>query len=125
MNLAAALRRDLAEHAGKYALAESIPHCLSYAAPPVVCFFPYDDETRHGNFLDRTYKAIKAKREWNRRLTKVHTLGRRSFPVTERGRWRELDTCASSDALLMNIFCHPGALRDGKIAKLVGAEPDA
>ena len=28
-----------------------------------------------------------------------------------------------SDALLMNIFCHPRVQRDGKVAALVGAEP--
>jgi hypothetical protein len=35
----------------------------------------------------------------------------------------ELDSCASSDALLMNIFCHPRVLRDGKIPDLLGIEP--
>lgn len=32
----------------------------------------------------------------------------------------ELDTCTSSDALLMNIFCHPGVLRDRRILSLLG-----
>jgi hypothetical protein len=35
----------------------------------------------------------------------------------------ELDTCTSSDALLMNIFCYPGVLRDGRVSALVGADP--
>ena len=35
----------------------------------------------------------------------------------------ELDSCTSSDALLMNIFCHPSASRDGRIAALLGAQP--
>jgi len=68
---------------------------------------------------------IRANLTWQRRLTKVHTQGRRSLPVTERGRWRELDTCTSSDALLMNVFCYPGMSRDGKVAALLGAEPHA
>ena len=34
----------------------------------------------------------------------------------------ELDTCTSSDALLMNVFCNPGVLRDGKVAALLGTE---
>ena len=125
MSLSALVRRVLANQAEKYARAESIPYCFSYGDAPVVCFSPYEGDTRHGNFFNGSYKAIMANREWRRRLAKVHTLGKRSFPVTDRGRWRELDTCTSSDALLMNIFCHPGALRDGKIAKLVGAEPNA
>ena len=49
-------------------------------------------------------------------------LGNRSLPVTERGRWMELDTCMSSDALLMNIFCHPGTLRNGSVMALLDAE---
>ena len=35
----------------------------------------------------------------------------------------ELDSCTSSDALLMNIFCHPGVKRDGRLAARLGAEP--
>jgi hypothetical protein len=124
MNLAAVIRRDLAERAGTYAISEAIPHCFSYGESPVVCFSPYEGDSRHGNFLNRTYKAIKSKPEWNRRLAKVHTQGRQSLPVTERGRWRELDTCTSSDALLMNIFCYPGVSREGRISALLGAEPD-
>jgi len=34
----------------------------------------------------------------------------------------ELDTCTSSDALLMNIFCHPCPPGDGKVAALLGVE---
>ncbi len=103
MNLSVALLRAVADQAKKYAHAESIPHCLSYGDAPAVCFFPYEGDSRHGNFLDRSYKAIQANPEWRKRLTKVHTLGKGSLPVTERGRWMELDTCMSSDALLMNM----------------------
>jgi hypothetical protein len=35
----------------------------------------------------------------------------------------ELDSCASSDALLMNVFCYPGVSRDGRVSALLGAEP--
>ena len=89
----------------------------------MVCFSPYDNGSRHGNFLDRSYKAILANPEWNKRLAKIHTLGKRSLPKTERGRWMELDTWTSSDALLMNIFCHPGVLREGRVSALVGSQP--
>lgn len=34
----------------------------------------------------------------------------------------ELDACTSSDALLMNVFCHPGLFRDGRVAALLGAD---
>jgi hypothetical protein len=35
----------------------------------------------------------------------------------------ELDTCTSSDALLMNIFCYPSVLRDARVCALLGVEP--
>jgi len=120
-----ALRCALAHHARKYAEAESIPYCCSYGDAPAVCFLPYDGDLRHGNFLDRSYKAIQAKPEWRKRLSKVHTQGKRSFPATGRGRWMELDSCMSSDALLMNIFCHPGTLRNELMPTVFGVESNA
>jgi hypothetical protein len=123
MSSAAALRYDLTDRAQKFAHAVGVPHCLSYAEAPSVCFAPYEGDSRHGNFLQQSYQAIRANPVWNRRLTKVHTQGRHSLPVTERGRWMELDSCTSSDALLMNIFCHPAVSRTGKVAALLGAEP--
>ena len=125
MNASTDLRRALADQAKKYADAHAIPHCLSYGDSPVVCFSPYEGDTRHGNFLGRSYKAIQAQPDWRKRLAKVHTLGKRSFPAKERGCWMELDTCTSSDALLMNIFCYPSALRDGRISAVLGVDPDA
>jgi hypothetical protein len=110
MNFAAALRRDLAERAQKFAQSEALPHSLGYGEVPIVCFAPYEHDSRHGNFLQGSYKAIRANRAWHKRLAKVHTQGRRSLPSREEGRWMELDSCTSSDALLMNIFCHPSVL---------------
>jgi len=125
MSFAAALRHDLAERALKYALAEALPHSLSYGETPIACFAPYEHDTRHGNFLQGSYKAIQANPAWSRRLAKVHTQGRRALPRTERGCWMELDACTSSDALLMNIFCHPSVLRDGRVSALLAAERGA
>ena len=71
---------------------------------------------RHGNFFDAAYAAILSKPEWARRLNKAHT-GRKDLPRPESGRkWRELDSCMSSDALLMNFFCWaPAARSDAEI----------
>jgi hypothetical protein len=107
MNFAAALRAELAERAQQYAQAEGVPHCLSYGEAPTVCFAPCEHGSRHGNFLQRNYTVIQANPAWRKRLSKVHTQGRRFLPDTERGRWMELDSCTSSDALLMNVFCYP------------------
>jgi hypothetical protein len=123
MNFAAALRRDLAERAQKYAEVKGLPHCFGYGQPPIVCFPPYNHGSRHGNFLQGSHKAIRANPAWSRRLAKVHTQAGRSLPTREEGRWMELDSCTSSDALLMNIFCHPSVSRDGRVSALLGAEP--
>ncbi len=125
MNLASCLRRDLAERAHKYALANALPHSLSYGEAPTLCFSPFAQDLRHGNFLEASFRAIQSNPDWKRRLEKVHTLGRRSLPQTERGRWMELDTCASSDALLMNIFCYPGVARSQKVLSLLRIQPDS
>jgi Restriction Endonuclease associating with ARP len=124
MSFAGELRRELAVRAQAYAHAEKLPHCLSYGENPITCFAPYG-ESRHGNFLRESYRAILANPAWKRRLEKVHTQARRSLPITERGRWRELDSCTSSDALLMNVFCFPGGARDGRLSALLGAAPGA
>jgi hypothetical protein len=123
MNFSAALRRDLSHRAQKHALEKTLPHSLSYGEAPIVCFAPHAQDSQHGNFLPSSYKAIRANPDWNRRLTKVHAQARHSLPHTDRGRWMELDSCASSDALLMNIFCHPRAFRDGKLSAFLGVEP--
>lgn len=124
MNLSAALREELADRARKYGHRATLPHCLSYGADPVVCFTPYEGDAHHGNFLRGSYKAIRANPDWQKRLTKVHSQARRSLPSSDR-RWMELDSCMSSDALLMNIFCHPSVLRDGAVSSLLGVDPGA
>jgi hypothetical protein len=116
------LRCDLANRAKKYADARSLPHCVSYGASSVVCFEPLDN-CLHGNFLPASYKAITSNRQWRRRLAKVHTSARRSLPRCETGRWRELDSCMSSDALLMNVFCYPRLLANARVAGTLGLEP--
>jgi hypothetical protein len=114
VNLAGPLRRQLGERAQQYAREHGLPHSLSYGSSPTVCFETYQDSL-HGNFLPATYKAILRNPNWRRRLQKVHSQGRKSLPQRQDGIWRELDACSSSDALLMNIFCYPGVLKDGRV----------
>jgi hypothetical protein len=125
MNFAAALRSELAVRAQQYARAAGLPHCLSYGESAIACFAPYEEDSRHGNFLHESYRAIRGDPEWSKRLAKVHTLGKKSLPATERGRWMELDTCTSSDALLMNVFCYPTLMRNGRVPALLNAESSA
>jgi hypothetical protein len=113
---AGALRRELAARSRLWARGR--PHVESYGGQPVVVFSPEDfslaDEgdseraARHGNFFDGSYAAMATRPEWIRRFDKIHAQGR-ALPKHESGRrWRELDSCMSSDALLMNVFCAPG-----------------
>lgn len=82
---------------------------------------PFSGGRRHGNFLDASYQALIDRPEWKRRLEKVHTHAVRSLPGRERV-WRELDSCMSSDALLMNVFCHPQTLASRSVRSLLGVE---
>ncbi len=119
----AALRSELAERALRYAVGRSLPHCLSYGETPVVCF-QRAGEGLHGNFHPASFQALRANSEWNHRLNKVHTTAKRILPGTDSGGWRELDSCMSSDALLMNVFCYPRVSRNSRVAMTLGVEPD-
>lgn len=122
MNFSAQLRRDLAQRALRFADANSLPHSLSYGETPVVCFAP--ENKHHGNFIAASYKAILSNPNSRRRLAKIHAQGKKSLPTTDRGRWMELDSCTSSDALLMNIFCYPRLAHTGAF-DLLGADSAA
>ncbi len=122
MNLANPLRREVGHRAQQYAQEHGLPHSLSYGDAPTTCFEPYDGDLRHGNFLAASYKAILIHPNWRRRLQKVHAQGRKSFPQNEHGSRKELDTCASSDALLMNIFCHPRVFHSRQLSLILNLE---
>ncbi|ABF40920.1 hypothetical protein Acid345_1919 [Candidatus Koribacter versatilis Ellin345] len=94
----------------------------SYGRDEVVVYSESPDGRSHGNFFPESYAAILKRPEWRRRLAKVHT-GRRNLPNTEK--WKELDACTSSDALLMNIFCHPETLAEGKLRRLMSVDMEA
>lgn len=118
-SLANRLRQELSARNRRYASEHCLPMRESYGLTPVVCYLPADDDSCHGNFLPEAYRAILGKENWCKRLRKVHTQARNSLPRVDR-RWRELDSCNSSDALLMNIFCFPGTLEDGRVFDLLG-----
>lgn len=113
------LRHELCVRNREYTRAHVLAHVESYGESPVIVYEP--DGIRHGNFLDATYAAISGNPEWQRRLGKIHAQARNSLPKTGY-RWKELDSCTSSDALLMNVFCYPGALNDPRVLGLLGVE---
>ncbi len=124
---AAQLRRDLNLRAEHLARTHGLLHDLSTGTAPSVLFGP-DEHSRHGNFHPAAYARICATPEWVRRLAKPHTASRRSRARHD-WRWMELDSAASSDALLMNIFCHPGVYDGARlaapIAALLNVDPSA
>jgi hypothetical protein len=115
------LREELSFRSREYARRLKLPMCESYGQAPVVCYEPSGDGFAHGNFLRGSYRAILKDESWSRRLDKVHTQARSSLPSRDR-RWRELDSCNSSDALLMNVFCFPGTLKPKRLFDLLGVQ---
>lgn len=124
LSYAVLLRRELSERNHAFARKYSLPHHPSYGAVPTIAYEPFQDGKRHGNFLDSSYRAILANAEWNRRLAKIHSQGRRSLPKNDRGFWCELDSSNSSDALLMNVFCYPGTLRTPAVRSMLDIEDE-
>jgi hypothetical protein len=122
--LASQLRRELAFRNRQYAARRELSYRESYGDSPVVCYLPSEDSEIHGNFLPETYRAILSNDNWRSRLNKVHTSARSSLP-REDHTWRELDSCNSSDALLMNVFCHPGLNNCRGLLDLLGVEAGA
>jgi len=122
---ASLLRRDLSARANDLARTQKLLHDLSPGPEPAI-IFGRDEHGRHGNFHPASYDNICANPAWLRRLTKPHTASRRSRARKD-WQWRELDSSNSSDALLMNIFCHPGvfngAILAPAVANLLNVDP--
>ena len=104
ISCASQLRQEINTCNLEYARSRRLSHVCSYGQNAVIAYEPTNES--HGNFLDVSYRAILRNPQWTRRLGKVHTSAAHHLPKTDY-RWRELDSCMSSDALLMNVFCHP------------------
>lgn len=114
------LRQEIAARNRRYA--RDRLHVESYGGAPVIVYAP--EGNCHGNFFDPAYAAIAACPGWMRRFNKVHAQAARTLPKAER-RWRELDSCTSSDALLMNVFCAPGVVVSPRLRRALGLDEDA
>ena len=119
---AAALRCELIERSRELADRNKIPHSFTYGEMPAVVFEAYEDGKAHGNFMPATYRSIMANAGWQRRLMKVHTALGKSHSPFRNSRACELDSCTSSDALLMNIFCHPRVIKSEELQALLGVD---
>jgi hypothetical protein len=105
----AALRALLRVRAEDWAASTACSFYRSLGSQPTVLFKPAGDGSRHGNFHPASWAAIRDNGDWISRLGKRHSQ-LAALPEGERLQARELDSSNSSDALLMNCFCYPGAL---------------
>ncbi|CAN5441668.1 hypothetical protein BH09GEM1_BH09GEM1_07330 [soil metagenome] len=113
------LRTALCSQASAYAKEAGVASYESRGRQPVTLFPGGGDNTAHGNFQDESYAAIVGNSVWRARLGKSHPQRKDSLPAPYDTTAKELDSCTSSDALLMNIFCYPGVVA-GEIARLLG-----
>jgi restriction endonuclease-like protein len=90
----------------------------SIGKQPMTLFLVSEDALTHGNFIAESYQAIKANPSWDLRLAKTHSQ-QRALPKPYQSLAKELDSAASSDALLMNVFCFPGFVNQ-EVASLFG-----
>jgi len=111
------LRREIS--ARNLARGEELDCEVSYGASQSVIF--REAESGHGNFLAGSYARIVANPHWKQRLTKSYTGSRYVPRAADRKRY-ELECASSSDALLMNVFCYPGVLRNARVCALLGIE---
>jgi hypothetical protein len=115
------LRRDLNLRAHQFAHAQNLLHEIApgpHQDTDPLIVFGRSGRGRHGNFHPASDLAISANPAWLRRLAKPHTASRRS-PARNDWPWRELDAAVSSDARLMNIFCHPRVFNGRTLAPAV------
>lgn len=122
MNLSADLRRCVRDLNTATPPPADVRRFESYGGVPLYCASA--DGRRHGNFIAASYRAILKRPEWAARLKKVHTAYRRELPPhPDGGQWSELDSCMSSDALLMNVFCYPGVPGRPEVMRMLGIAP--
>lgn len=108
MSHAAALRAQLRTRAEAWATAPGRVSYRSLGTPLTVLSKPAADNQSHGNFHEKSWAEIQRTPDWAARLTKRHSQFQ-ALPEAERANAMELDSSNSSDALLMNCFCFPGA----------------
>ena len=107
-NWASRLRNELSQRARAFGASQAITWYESLGAAPTILFPADANVRRHGNFIDLSYRGILENPLWAERLGKAHSQ-RRALPEERRAGAKELDSSNSSDALLMNCFCFPGA----------------
>ena len=96
MNFATKLRNEIKKSALQYTKKHNI---TEFTETDSAIIFNSSNIGYNANFLKPTFKEIETNEKWSKRLDKTHT-------YFDDGT-KELESSNSSDALLMNIFCHP------------------
>lgn len=107
------LRREINLKAMMYAQKNDLPFYMSKGG--TVLFEEYTDKCgfcMHGNFLPQTYSTIYQKPVWAKLLQKQYQY-RNSLPLFRQGAARQVDSSSSTEALLINVLCHP-AMHDNR-----------
>lgn len=112
MEWAETLRNQISILAKQYAEKYNLSHLVTSSG--VVIFKEDLDSGLNGNFIEASYKTILNNGDWKKRLQKPHPHFENDSNV------RELDSCNSSDALLMNVFCFPNFIEEKLLGKLLG-----
>jgi len=110
VSVSSIFRAEIIERATSWAEDSGVPRYPSRSPRhPTPMFEPYveNGQRRHGNFHDASYEAILNDAHWGGRMTKPH-LRPGALPDRDR-KAPEVGSAASSDALLLNLFCHPVA----------------
>lgn len=115
------LRTELSIRSLNHALRYRYLHERTDGQIPSI-LFGCDETGRHGNFHPGSYSKICSTPTWSKRLEKIHT-GYKKSRLRANWCWKELDCSNSSDALLMNIFCHPGFAASSAVRALLGTTP--
>ena len=116
------LRRELSVRNLQWARETVSTHEATLGGVPAI-LYSEDRSGGHGNFLRSSYQQILTNPLWAKRLRKVHTSFRRVLLSRDPDR-KELDSSNSSDALLMNIFCHPRTFSTSGVCQLLGIRPE-
>lgn len=118
MNFAGALKSQLRLRAESWSTSTEGQSYNSLGNPGTLLFV--GTGARHGNFFDDVWQALSKNADWKARLGKRHPkVG--TLPPERQSDAKEMDSSNSSDALLMNCFCYPGA--SARMSAVLGASP--
>ena len=110
INHSSNLKKNLKSFAVDYARFNRLPY-KEFKTAIIFC----GENALRSNFHPESYKSIVKNANWSERLKKTH-------PYFKNHKIKELQSSTSSDALLMNIFCHPKILKWKGLTNLINID---